>query len=139
MKNILLFLTLFFLAADSFGQRLKDTSRTKEYFLAMSKRNRNTAWILLGTGTTIAIAGLYITSADLVSPNGYLDTKDLIGPLIGLTGGVIMLVSIPYFIDAKLYRKRATSITMGHQRIQLPVTGNYPIPAQATITLRIGL
>ncbi len=139
MKNILLTLSLFFLAIDSYSQRLKDSALTKDYYLAKSKKNRNTAWILLGTGATVAIAGLYITSADLVSPNGYLDSKDLIGPLIGLAGGVIMLVSVPYFIDAKIHRKKAASISMGHQRIQLPVAGNYAIPAQPTITLRIGL
>jgi|GEM_PF-5606325 len=62
------------------------------------------------------------------------------GKEIVTLGGVVMMpLSISYFTDAERNKKRAASITMGHQRIQLPVTGNYAILAQPTITLRIGL
>jgi hypothetical protein len=136
MKNILLFLLIMFLAVSSFGQQLKD-SALKNYYLAKAKKNRNTAWILLGTGASVATIGLFISSMNLDGDESVFDI-DLEGPIIALAGGITMLISIPYFIDAKIFRNKAASITMGQQRIQLPVTGNYGIRTQPTITLRIG-
>lgn len=137
MKTFLLFLIIILLAVSSFGQQLKD-SALKNYYLTKSKKNRNTAWILLGTGASVATIGLFISSMNLDGDETVFEI-DLEGPIIALAGGITMAISIPYFIDAKLYRKRAASITMGHQRIQLPVAGSHAISAQPTITLKIGL
>lgn len=138
MKNILLLLTLFFVSAKVFSQQLKDSTHTKDYYLAKSKERKNTAWLLLGGGVALTAVGVYAIHEVYTAQD---DVKQIsLGGVIATLGGVVMMaISVPYFTEAERNKKRAASITMGHQRIQLPVTGNNAIHAQPTITVRMRL
>ncbi len=55
MKTISIFLVILFVSLQSFGQ---NQALSKEDYSQKSKNQKTTGWILLASGTTMAVAGL---------------------------------------------------------------------------------
>jgi hypothetical protein len=101
---------------------------TKDFFLRRSKNQKTAAWILLGAGTSL-IPLSYIVAQD---------NLDVAGVLI-LSGVVIDLTSIPFFISASHNKKKAASLSFGNQTIYSPLDKSYCRNAVPSLTLRIKL
>lgn len=76
--------------------------KNKEYYLALSKRKRNTGWCLVAAGIGLITAGL-LTGINEYAP---FDKKEM---GIAMAGGglLISLGSIPFFVSGAVNKQRA--------------------------------
>jgi len=111
---------------------------TKEFYLKRSKNQKNTAWILLGGGTALAIIGVigFEQNFDVWGDNDSYTRTDIFGFVL-LTGIVADLVSIPFFISSSHNKKVASSLSFGNQPIYAPMGKSYSLNVRPTMTLRI--
>ena len=127
MKYILVLISCMLVFAYGFGQ-----PESKEYLLQKSKKQKTTAWILLGTGTALIITGVIMNNAHK-GEEGYHT-----GAMLEILGTSCALVSIPLFIGSSSKRKRAAALAFNNQRILLPQNISF-VTAQPTISLRISI
>ena len=113
-KSIFLILSLVF-ATASFCQKqtVSKLSLTKSDYLKKSKKQKKTAWILLGGGAALVIIANVIPEGEQTDFNprflDYNHKNDGVKAAFGLTGGLSMLGSIPLFIASGKNRKKAKS------------------------------
>ncbi|MCM4153876.1 hypothetical protein DHD05_19965 [Arenibacter sp. N53] len=125
MKTIRLLLALLLVSSILEGQT-KEFS--KDYFLQKSKKQKTTAWILLGGGTAMAIGGF---AAFNTSWNSGSNSSTDIAGIIGVAGILVDGASIPYFISAGKNKRTAMSMAFDFKPIYLTgenlvTTKHYP-------------
>jgi hypothetical protein len=81
------------------------SSQPREYYLKKSKRQKNTAWIILGTGIALVGTGIAIASHQRDAESGAVALVLVSGP-----GLVTSLVSIPFFITSDRSKRKAMNI-----------------------------
>ena len=114
MKKFITCAVFLALATASFCQK---RSLSSEEYLTKSKNQKKVAWILLGGGAIIATVGAVIPAGDLTGEISYpclcqdVRENDEIKAALGLSGGVSMLASIPFFIASGKNKKRAKEAT----------------------------
>jgi len=109
MKHIVLLITGLLWFNCLFSQ-----SKTKEYFLQKSKKQKTTAWILLGTG-----AAAILTEA--IVDNSQKGTgQSLTGGVMTLGGAICTLASIPLFVSSSRNKRRAMALTINNSKIVSP-------------------
>ncbi|MBU2906144.1 hypothetical protein KO529_15200 [Arenibacter algicola] len=133
MRTIRLLLALLLVSSILVGQT-KEFS--KDYFLQKSKKQKTTAWILLGGGTAMAVGGF--AKFDSSWDSGSASTTDIAG-IIGTVGFLTGLASIPYFISAGKNKRTAMSITFDYQPIYLSTDNLVAAKAHPTLSLKIKL
>ena len=133
MKTIRLLLALILVSSVLVGQT-KEFS--KDYFLQKSKKQKTTAWILLGGGTAIAVGGF--ATFDSSWDSGSDSTTDIAG-VIGTVGFLTSLASIPYFISAGKNKKTAMSITFNYKPVYLSNDNLAETQSYPTMSLKIKL
>jgi len=139
MKKIILSLLMVFFILNSFGQT-PTTPLSKEYYLEKSKKQKKTAWRVLGAGLGIAaIGGLVQLSNSNQTSYGSGFELDFTGAYIAIGGGVVSLASIPCFVNAAKNKKLAVALTIDNQNILLPQDNNFAIKKQPSLCLRIKL
>ena len=138
MKKIILCLTTLLFIVKSFSQTQSSLALSKDSYLQKSKRQKTTGWILLGTGLGIAATGGIIQGMHEGKSNGGFDF-DFTGAYIAIGGGVVSLLSIPFFISSSINKRKAASITISNQNIFLPQQNSFSLTTQPTIILKIGL
>lgn len=111
MKKLILLLALFLMMPNIHGQEASKADETKNYYLEKSKNQKTTAWILLGSGTAMAIGG-----AIGFSENFWESSADTYGYIM-IAGIVADLVSIPFFISASKNKKKAASLAFNIQNV----------------------
>lgn len=126
MKKIVLSLTFFLLIANAFGQ--DQPALTKDDYLRKSKSQKTFAWILLGGGAGLAIAGLSLSDT-------YASDA---GTWMAVGGGVLVAASIPLFISSSKNARKAESMTVaiGSQPIYLARLNSLALKKQPAIMLR---
>lgn len=82
-----------------------------DFHIVKHRKNKTTAWIMLGGGFTITMAGLIVNSADEATTAltlGLIDVEEEHGGdwMIYL-GGAATLASIPFFISAGKNKRKA--------------------------------
>ena len=87
---------------------------TADLLLKKSKKQKTTAWILLGAGAGVSIAG-YIIGENSYGSNpsdlfGITSPRAQTGSAMILTGGTAMVASVPFFIASGRKRKKANLI-----------------------------
>ena len=105
MRRVILIASVLLLFNFVFGQ-----SNTKDYFLEKSKKQKTTAWILLGTG-----AAAIITEA--IVDNSHRGTgQSLTGGILTVGGVLCTLTSIPFFISSSRNKRRAITFTINNEK-----------------------
>jgi hypothetical protein len=89
--------------ATVFGQTKKDLPiQPREYYFKKSKRQKNTAWIILGSGIALIGSGIVIASQQREPESAAVAVVLVSGP-----GLVTSLVSIPFFIASGSSKRKA--------------------------------
>ena len=131
MKTIRLLLALLLVSSILVGQT-KEFS--KDYFLQKSKKQKTTAWILLGGGTAMFVGGAALFDANFY---GGSNSGADIGGFIMLAGIIADGASIPYFISAGKNKRTAMSITFDYKPIYLSSDNLAATQAYPTLSLKI--
>ena len=135
MKKILLALTLVLIFLKSFSQEPASPSLSKEDYLKKSKQQKKVGWILLATGTAMAVGGGIVFYDTYYSESNSTD----IAGIVMLAGIVTDLVSIGFFVGSSNSKKRAASIAVTNQHISLPQQNAFALKTQPALTLKIAL
>jgi hypothetical protein len=113
------------LSVSAFSQQKAAQGSSREELLSQSKKQKTTAFVLLGAGAVGTGAG-----AALISSNfcifGCTDSQDRalgVGSGLFVAGGIAMLASIPVFISAANKSKQAYRISASSQPILIPELG----------------
>ncbi|MEO5650382.1 MAG: hypothetical protein ABIR03_10740 [Ginsengibacter sp.] len=138
MKKFIFSLTLLIFVLNSFCQTTTNTVLTKDYYLQKSKKQKTSAWVLLGGGLGLAALGGIVQLIHENKRNNGFDF-DFTGAKIAIGGGAIALASIPFFISSSNNKKKAASIAITNQNIFLPQQNSFASMTQKTLTLKIGL
>ena len=130
---------MLFFIVNSFCQT-QTTTFSKEYYLEKSKKQKKTAWVILGSGLTFAAIGglVQLTNSNQTSYGSGFDL-DFTGAYIAIGGGVLSLASIPCFVNAAKNKKLAVAIAIDNQNILLPQENNFTFKKQPSLCLRIEL
>jgi len=91
---------------------------SQEYYLEKSARCKRAAWIMLGGGTAMLVGGCIVAENAATANDNTID--DVVsdaataeaGAIVALIGGNLALGSIPLFITAHHYKKKAMSMNM---------------------------
>lgn len=126
---------MLFFIVNSFCQT-PTTTFSKEYYLEKSKKQKKTAWVILGSGLTFAAIGGLV---QLNNANSNSWNFDFTGAYIAIGGGVLSLASIPCFVSAVKNKKMAVALTIDNQNILLPQYNNFSLKKQPSLCLRIEL
>lgn len=128
MRHIVLLISGLLLFNCLFSQ-----PKTKEYFLERSKKQKTTAWILLGTGATAIIT-------EAIVDNSHRGTgQSLTGGVITLGGAICTLTSIPFFVSSSRNKRRAVALTITDSRIVLPQDNSAVARNHSSISVHIPL
>lgn len=134
---MLLSLSMVFFILNSFGQT-PTTPLSKDYYLEKSKKQKKTAWMILGSGLGLAaIGGLVQLSNSNQTSYGSGFDLDFTGAYIAIGGGVVSLASIPCFVNASKNKKLAVAITINNQNMLLPQGYDVVFKKQASLSLKI--
>lgn len=133
MKKIILLLIVSLLTFKTFSQTIQP-AHSKDYYLQKSKKQKTTAWILLGGGTLMAVVGgiSFSNNFDVFSSNSGTDASGFI-----FLGGVLAdIASIPFFISATHNKRTAAMIVLNHQNNYMIVQNRAILKTQPAISLQ---
>ena len=105
----------------------------------ISQNQKKAAWTLLAVGTTMVIVGIGGIAATWGSSSGldpgYTTGSEIFGYM--MLGGIVAdLVSIPIFISSWLYKRKAMTLSISHQKFHLPQNPTC-LKINPTLSLRI--
>ena len=133
MKKIVFALVLFFFGFFSYGQLPSISKDNEGRFLSKSKKQNKKAAVYIGIGSLALAAGIPMYTS---SPN--LD--DAVSGLgLSMLGGVCVATGVLLFRSSAVYKKRAMSLAVRKQAINIQLTPNNYLPTQTTIVLRLNL
>ena len=107
MKKTFIFTMLLILSVTSFSQQtIPSKPITKSDFLQKSKKQKTTAWVMLGGGASLVLIGDLIGN----SKNSSFDDAGT-GVILGGIGVLSMLGSIPVFLASGKNKRRANAMS----------------------------
>jgi hypothetical protein len=132
MKKITVFILMLLIAASSFCQQTGPApSFTKQDYLNKSKNERNTAWILAGSGLVMTtVTSMIVANEDTASTENFVatvinlvfnndtedpDHKTSVTGVFFFIGAISIVTSIPLFISASKNKRKAMSISFINQ------------------------
>lgn len=142
MKKIL-FLLIFLLVVTRVFSQAQEQAYSKDYYLEKSRNQKNTALVLIGGGTLLAIIGAASFDAgwhvardgDSTSLSPASET-DFFGFMF--MGGVAAgLASIPFFISAGHNARMAATISLNNQKMLMPALSASSVKTLPTLTVTI--
>jgi hypothetical protein len=142
MKKVILFILL--LSFQIAQSQVTDFTMHKsaqelfDYHTIKQKKNKTTAWILLGSGVAMTIGGFAILENNATTIltdiySGKSSGDGTVSTLLIITGGASTLASIPFFISAGKHKRKATLSLKGEQNIM----GNLKIDNSNYLALNI--
>ncbi len=129
---------MFTAAMTSFAQTTPDI-KTKEDYLKKSRHQKTAAWIMLGGGALLAVAGFGAGVAEGVNyALGDRDPNTGAGSVLATVGSLSMLGSIPLFISASHNKHKAANLTFDMQKVPLPFQNSaFLVKRQPSVKLTI--
>lgn len=124
MRQIILFVSCILFFKLSFSQ-----TENKDYYLQKSKHKKNTAWLLLGTGTVAIIIGAIIDGARDVRVDG----QSYAGGFLEIAGTICVITSIPFFISSGKNKKTASALTFSEQKLIVPLAKTLAFKIQPAV------
>ena len=113
MKQLIISLLLIIFAGNSFAQQTTTLpSQAKNDYLQKSKSQKTAAWIMLGGGIALAVAGTAVTASDWESTGG---------PAMMVIGAACVVGSIPLFIAAGKNKKKGLAASASLKIVKMPV------------------
>ena len=129
-RNYILLVVSMFLFLSAFGQVAK-TEKNRNYFLLKSKNQKTTAEILLGTGTAAVLIGTLVAEDRDASLSEYAYGRIMAG-----AGGVLLVMSVPYFISASKNKERG-KLSIGNLKSFVPDQGLVRVKFVPAVYLKI--
>src|SRR5665647_1373298 len=125
MKKIIFLLIFVAATASCFSQTTGNTAPVIEKnYLQKSKNQKTAAWILLGGGAVINIIAFATFPKDYVfidlwgnSNSPSTESRANTSGWLSVVGTASMLASIPFFISARVNKKRAVSVSIDTQQL----------------------
>ena len=106
----------------------KSSQELYDFHTLKQKKNKTTAWILVGSGLLMTMSGLVINSADEVLTTITLDLVDVEkvhkGDWLIYAGGAATLASIPFFISAGKHKRKASISLKSEQNLAGNITSS---------------
>jgi hypothetical protein len=138
MKKVITGIVILMLCHTVFSQQQTPApTLTKQDYLQKSKSQKTTAWILLGGGAALVVAGSALFADDF---NLYEADSGTGGGVMMVAGAVAVGASVPFFIASARNKGRASAMAAGIKLEQNNMIGqnglvfrNYP-----AVTLKIG-
>ena len=124
---------LLLLATTSFCQQTDSWSLTRQDYLDKSKKQKTTAWVLLGAGTAVAVGGAIL---DVSGDWSKSETPYLVAIA---AGGASMLGSIPLFIASGRNKRKAMNASSWLEIRKQPFPTNTGIALHGTPTISVNL
>ena len=131
MKKLSICFALFVSLSTSYCQ---ETSLKYEDYIKKSKRQKTTAWILLGAGVAMITTGLLLQSND-----GDLNTlsKDITGIGIGGAGIVCTIISVPVFLASTRNKHKAAALSLKTEKTMHLQNNNLALIQYLAISYKI--
>jgi hypothetical protein len=107
MKKIIVFTLLMVIAVHSFCQQ----TNSQDY-LQKSKHQKTAAWIMLGGGVALGVAGAAVDASNWYSSGG---------DVLLVIGGAAIVSSVPLFIAAGKNKKKSTAVSGFFKMEKAPV------------------
>lgn len=140
MKKVITLLALLIISMNLYSQKTTELMSSKDYYLQKSKNQFTTGWVLLGTGTTMAVVGVIGFDKNFVifGEGGNAKKADTYGYIM-LAGLVMDIVSIPVLISASKNKKKSARIVISNQIIYQPQANLMAFQKQTipSLTLKI--
>ena len=118
---------------NSYGQLPSVSKDNEGRFLGKSKKQNKKAAVYIGIGSLALAAGIpmYTSSSD------FDDAVSGLG--LSMLGGLCVATGILLLRSSAVYKKRAMSLAVRKQAINIQLTPNNYLPTQTTIVLRLNL
>jgi len=132
MKKIFIFSFLLIITTTTFCQQNNPSpTLTKQDYLSKSKKQKTTAYILLGGGAVLVAGSVLWVAQDLYteSPGPYI---------LFFAGSFSMLGSIPLFIAAKRNKRTGLSLSFINQKIASFQKSSFAYQTIPSLKLKIG-
>ncbi len=114
----------------------QQTPSPKVDYLEKSKKQKTTAWLLLGGGFLITGITAAANSGVCVGP-GCAKKKF---PIVPVTiGGVAMASSIPFFIASSKNKRKAVTLSLKRELVPLPEKQNWVIISVPSVNVKLNL
>ena len=138
MKTILLPVISLVISANAFSQSPeRATPPANNHWLATSKSQQKTAWILLGSGAAIAAAGGIIQLNHESKREGF--DFDFTGAIVAIVGGAVCLASVPFFIASSNSKKKGASLSFSNEKTLQLQKRNFAYRPVPSLKLKIRL
>jgi len=133
MKRLITIIVLL-IVVKIHGQETAIQPQTADWYLQKSKNQKTTAWVLLISGTAMAIGGA-VTFDKNYNESSYAATD--ISGIIMLAGVAADLVSIYYFVRAGQNKRKAASLSFNMQNYLPYQETNFTLTPAPSMSLRM--
>ena len=113
------------------------TVLSREDYLNKSKKLKSTGTVLVAAGLTATVVGFVISSTTGKTDDPLSSLDKLPGQTLAALGIATALCSIPFYIKAGKYDRKAAAISFGNRKIISPFQTGFIATSQPTISLNI--
>ncbi len=131
MKKLLVLLFFIVFAAYSFAQK---ASLSKDEYSEKSKKQKGTAWALVCVGVPLILLGNLVGNS---KKSSFSDAA--VGVVIGGSGVILVLLSIPTFIASGNNKQRALSMALKNEIVPMPENSHFKKTNCPSVSFRLRL